>query len=162
LLPATLTRRKGVKDSFRLETSPAEAQINPALRYHLRRLYDIRLPESIDGSSMQALRDLHGDLVRQLQQSAKGVDLPFVGTPRIMLIQRSARRKLDEFRRRMRTGTGVKDYGGISYGYGRSAYEPLGVQIFERDIRVSRAPSREVAEGTIKPRAFPAVPTDAA
>ena len=154
LLPATLTKRKGVKDSFRLETSPAEAQINPALRYHLRKLYDIRLPEFIDATSMEALRDLHSNLVRQLGLSAKGVDLALVETPRIMLIQRSARRKLDDFRRRARTGTGVKDYGGISYGYTRSAYEPLGVQIFERDIRVSRAPNRELAEDGIKPRVY--------
>ena len=162
LLPATLTKRKGVKDSFRLETSPAEAEINPALRYHLRALYDIRLPEFIDATSMQAVRELHGSLVRQLQQSAKGVDLALVETPRIMLIQRSARRKLDDFRRRLRTGTGVKDYGGIAYGYARSAYEPLGVQIFERDIRVSRAPNRELAEGNINPRVLSALPTDEA
>ena len=157
LLPATLTKRKGVKDSFRLETSPAEAQINPALRYHLRKLYDIRLPEFIDATSMEALRNLHSNLVRQLGLSAKGVDLALVETPRIMLIQRSARRKLDDFRRRARTGTGVKDYGGISYGYTRSAYEPLGVQIFERDIRVSRAPNRELAEDSIKPRVYETV-----
>jgi hypothetical protein len=160
LLPATLTKRKGVKDSFRLETSPTEAQINPALRYHFRRLYDIRLPETID-ASIEALRDLHSNLVQQLQQSAKGVDLALVETPRIMLIQKSARRKLDDFRRRLRTGAGVKDYGGIAYGYARSAYEPLGVQIFERDIRVSRAPSRELAEGNVKPRLYEAVATEA-
>src|SRR5262245_4078074 len=163
LLPATLTKRKGVKDSFRLETSATEAQINPALRYHLRKLYDIRLPEFIDVTSMAAVRDLHASLVSQLQQSAKGVDLALVETPRIMLIQRSARRKLDDFRRRIRTGTGVKDYHGIAYGYARSAYEPLGVQIFERDIRVSRAPNRELAEGGInRPHLHSAVPTDVA
>src|SRR5262245_9874097 len=162
LLPATLTKRTGVKDSFRLETSPAEAQSNPALRYHLRKLYDIRLPEFIDAASMEAVRDLHNGLVRQLHQSAKGVDLALVETPRIMLIQRSARRKLDDFRRRVRTGTGVKDYSGIAYGYAHSAYEPLGVQIFERDIRVSRAPNRELAEDTLKPGIFPVVPTDTA
>jgi hypothetical protein len=160
LLPATLTKRKGVKDSFRLEVSRDEAQINPALRYHLRKLYDIRLPEFID-ASMLALRDLHSNLVQQLQQSAKGVDLALIETPRITLIQRSARRQLDDFRRRMRTGTGVKDYGGIGYGYSRSAYEPLGIQIFERDIRVSRAPNRELAEDSIKPRVYGAVAADA-
>src|SRR5215510_7669677 len=118
LLPATLTKRKGVRDSFRLEVSRDEAQINPALRYHFRKLYDIRLPESID-ASMAALRDLHSNLVHQLQQSAKGVDLALIETPRITLIQRSARRQLDDFRRRLRTGAGVKDYGGIGYGYSR-------------------------------------------
>ena len=159
LLPATLTKRKGVKDSFRLEVSRDEAQINPALRYHLRKLYDIRLPEFID-ASMLALRDLHSNLVQQLRQSAKGVDLALIETPRITLIQRSARRQLDDFRRRMRTGAGVKDYGGIGYGYSRSAYEPLGIQIFERDIRVSRAPNRELAEDSIKPRVYGAVAAD--
>jgi len=159
LIPATLTKRKGVKDSFRLEVSRDEAQINPALRYHFRKLYDIRLPESVD-ASMAALRDLHSTLVHQLQQSAKGVDLALIETPRITLIQRSARLQLDDFRRRVRTGAGVKDYGGIGYGYSRSAYEPLGIQIFERNIRVSRAPNRELAEDSIKPRVYGAVAAD--
>jgi hypothetical protein len=153
LVPATLTRRKGVKDSFRLDARPAEAEINPALRYHLRKLYDIRLPEKVDAADMDAIRALHADLARQLEHSAKGVELALVETPRIMLIQRTARRKLDDFRRRTaRTGAGIKDYGGIAYSYARPNYEPLGVQIFERDIRVSRAPARELAEGDIKPR----------
>ncbi|WP_088348388.1 MULTISPECIES: AAA domain-containing protein [Rhodomicrobium] len=153
LLPAELTRRKGVKDSFRLEAAPTEAQINPALRYYLRKLYDIRLPEFIDASSMEAVRALHADLVRQLARSAKGVDLALVETPRIMLIHRTARRKMDDFRRRRaRTGVGIKDYAGLAYSYARGTYEPLGVQIFERDIRVSRAPRREMAEEGIKPK----------
>ncbi len=153
LVPATLMRRKGVNDSFRLDASPAEAEINPALRYYLRKLYDIRLPETVDASSMDAIRGLHADLVRQLEQSAKGVELALVETPRIMLIQRTARRKLDDFRRRAaRTGGGIKDYGGIAYSYARPNYEPLGVQIFERDIRAARAPARELAETDVKPR----------
>ncbi len=153
LVPATLIRRKGVSDSFRLDARPAEAEINPALRYHLRALYDIRLPETVDAADMDAIRALHADLMRQLEQSAKGVELALVETPRIMLIQRTARRKLDDFRRRTaRTGGGIKDYGGIAYSYAQPNYEPLGVQIFERDIRVSRAPAWELAETGIKPR----------
>ena len=155
LLPATLIRRKGVKDSFRLDARPADAEINPALRYHLRKLYDIRLPETVDAADMDAIRALHADLARQLEQSAKGVELALVETPRIMLIQRTARRKLDDFRRRVARAA-VKDYGGIAYNYTRPNYEPLGVQVFERDIRVSRAPARELAETDIKPRFSPA------
>jgi hypothetical protein len=153
LLPATLIRKKGVKDSFRLEASPTEAQINPALRYHLRKLYDIRLPETVDASSIEAVQALHADLVQQLARSGKGIDLTLVETPRIQLIHRIARRKVDDFRRRRaRTGTGTKDYSGLAYSYARSTYEPLGVQIFERDIRVARAPRREMVEESIRPR----------
>jgi hypothetical protein len=151
LVPAALTSRKGVKDSFRLDVRPAEAEINPAMRYHLRKLYDIRLPETVDAADMDAIRELHADLARQLEQSAKGVELALIEKPRIMLVHRTARRKLDDFRRRTARG-GVKDYGGISYSYTRPNYEPLGVQIFERDIRVSRAPARELAENHTKPR----------
>ena len=129
LAPATLTRRKGVKDSFRLDVRPAEAEINPALRYHLRKLYDIRLPETVDASDMDAVRALHADLAQQLEQSAKGVELALIETPRITLIHRTARRKLDDFRRRT-ARVGIKDYGGIAYSYTRPNYEPLGVQIF--------------------------------
>jgi hypothetical protein len=153
LVPATLLRRKGVKDSFRLDANPAEAEINPALRYYLRSLYDIRLPETVDASDMEAIHALHADLARQLEQSATGIELALIDTPRIMLVQRTARRKLDDFRRRAaRTSAGIKDYGGIAYSYGRPNYEPLGVQIFERDIRVARAPAHELAETGIKPR----------
>ncbi len=155
LAPATLIRRKGVKDSFRLDIRPAEAEINPALRYHLRKLYDIRLPETVDAADMDAIRALHADLMQQLEQSAKGIELALVDTPRIMLIQKTARRKLDDFRRRTARAAGVKDYGGIAYSYARPNYEPLGIQIFERDIRVSRAPGRQLAESDIKPRDGP-------
>ena len=55
-----------MKDSFRLDARPADAEINPALRYHVRKLYDIRLPETVD---MDAIRALHADLARQLDQS---------------------------------------------------------------------------------------------
>jgi superfamily I DNA and/or RNA helicase len=159
LLPAELTKKKGVKDSFRLETDPTEAQINPALRFHLRQLYDIRLPETIDLTNMEVVRALHQDLERQITRLGKGVELKLVETPRIQLIQRSARRKLDDFRRRRaRTGAGIKDYGGLAYSYGRATYEPLGVQIFERDIRVARAPSRELVEDSVKPRMLGMVP----
>jgi hypothetical protein len=162
LLPATITRRKGVKDSLRLEADPSDAEINPALRYYLRKLYDIRLPDLIDASNVEAVRELHADLVRQLSQSAKGVELALVETPRIQLIHRTARRRLDDFRRgRRRTGAGVKDYEGLAYSYSRASHEPLGVQIFERSVRVSRAPGREMAGREIRPRFYEMAPGDA-
>ena len=155
LVPATLKKKKGVKDSFILESHADQAEINPALRHHLQQLYNIKLPERIDAGNIDAIRELHTDLERQLQVSAKGVELALVETPRIQLIHRSARRKLDDFRRRQRkTGRGFKDYSGLNYSYSRNNYEPLGVQVFDRDIRTANAPSREMLEDETHPRIF--------
>jgi len=36
-----------VKDHYTLEPQGSEAEVNPALRHHLKQLYDLDLPESI-------------------------------------------------------------------------------------------------------------------
>ena len=155
LFPATLTKRRGVTDSFQLVVRTEDAEINPALRHHLRALYDIELPERIDAGDFEAIRTLHTDLARQLKRTAKGVELELIEQPRIQLIDRIAKRRLDAFRRkRKRTGSAVRDYEGLAYSYNRKNYEPLGLQIFERDIRVVGAPSREMLEDDIKPPVF--------
>ena len=48
MLPVELTRKKGVRDQYLLEASASEAQVNPTLRHHLRQLYGIALPETVD------------------------------------------------------------------------------------------------------------------
>ncbi len=152
LVPATLSKKRGVTDSFQLVTRTKDAQINPALRHHLRALYDIELPEHIDAGDFTAIRALHADLVKQLRRSAKGVELELVEMPRIQLIDRIAKRRLDAFRRkRKRTGSAIRDHEGLAYSYSRKNYEPLGLQIFERDIRIASAPSREMLEDDVKP-----------
>jgi hypothetical protein len=161
LLPATITRRKGVKDSFRLEVEPSEAQINPALRYYLRKLYDLRLPDQIDVSSVEAIRELYADLARQLKRSATGVELTLLEAPRLQSLHRSARRRLDETRiGGRRLGAGVKEHDGLCYSYARANPEPLGVQLFQRDIRPSRAPIREPAAKGARPRLMEIAPSD--
>lgn len=145
LAPCALTKRKAVTDSFRLEADLARAEINPALRNFLRKLFDIRLPETIDLTEPGAVAALHSDLSRQLTRSGTGVALSLVDTPRIMLIHRAARRKLDDFlKRTRRSAARGKSYEGLRYSYERGSVEPLGVQIFERDIRVARAPRAEL------------------
>jgi hypothetical protein len=48
LLPVELTKKKGVRDNYVLEPATNEAEVNPALRHHLKELYNLNLPESID------------------------------------------------------------------------------------------------------------------
>ncbi len=48
LLPVTLTKQRGVRDSFLLQAESPEAEVNPALRQHLKQLYDLELPATLD------------------------------------------------------------------------------------------------------------------
>src|SRR4029077_8142865 len=48
LLPVELTKKKGVRDNYVLDPIGNEAEVNPALRHHLKELYNFDLPESVD------------------------------------------------------------------------------------------------------------------
>ncbi|MCH9696420.1 MAG: DUF4011 domain-containing protein [Gammaproteobacteria bacterium] len=162
LIPASIRKKKGVKDHFELSTQAAEAEINPALRHYLNELYGIRLPEKIDASNFKEIEALGEALQKQLAQSDSSVELDLVKTPRIQLIKRRVTRRLDRYRRRIRaTGRGLKSYSGISYSYSGQRHEPLGVQIFARDIRPANAPSREFVENDVKPRIIERMVADA-
>lgn len=153
LVPASLKKRKGVRDSFELSTDAENAEINPALRHHLGELYGIRLPETINAASIDDVRALTNSLRKQLTASTKGIELELVETPRIQLIKRKAMRRLDRYRRKVKkTGRGLKNYSGLSYSYTGQRFEPLGVQIFARDIRPANAPSRDLVEMNTSPR----------
>lgn len=153
LVPASLKKRKGVRDSFELSADAANAEINPALSHHLGELYGIRLPERINAASLDEVRGLTNSLRKQLTASAKGIELELVETPRIQLIKRKAMRRLDRYRRKVKkTGRGLKNYSGLSYSYSGQRFEPLGVQIFARDIRPANAPSRDLVEMNTSPR----------
>ena len=46
LLPVELTRKRGVRDSYILDPTTSEAEVNPALRHYLKQLYDLSLAQS--------------------------------------------------------------------------------------------------------------------
>lgn len=153
LVPATLKKRKGVRDSFALSVDDADAEINPALRHHLEELYGIRLPQAVNAASMDEVRALTNSIRKQLNASVKGIELELVEAPRIQLIKRKAMRRLDRYRRKVKkTGRGLKNYSGLAYSYSGQRFEPLGVQIFARDIRPANAPNRELIELSSSPR----------
>ena len=149
LVPVSIQKKKGVKDSFTLHANMQNAEINPVLRHHLKQLYDIDLPERINAENMSAILDLHASLNQKIAQSAKGVELELIDMPRIKLIATKAKRKLDDYRRKRRvTGRNIYNYDGLSYSYAAEKYAPLGIQIFERNIRLAEAPSRDMLEET--------------
>ncbi|MBR9884922.1 MAG: DUF4011 domain-containing protein, partial [Oceanospirillales bacterium] len=163
LAPAKLLKKKGVKDHYLFSAELENVEVNPVLRHQLQQLYGISLPESINAEEPDAIRSLYESLSHQIDSSTSGVGLAFIDQPRIKLIATKAKRKLDDFRRKVRiTGRGVRDYKGLAYSYARDKFEPLGVQIFERNVRVSVAPCRELVEDPDRAAVFNAMTSDEA
>ncbi len=140
LLPMTLTKKKGVKDTYMLQAESSQAEVNPVLRHHLNELYGIELPEFIDLAEAD-LSQLHQLLEQQIAASEPGVVLETVEQPQMELIHAEARLRLEQYRRRTRlSGRGVKHYEDIDYSYHRENFQPLGMQLYLQRVKQSAFP----------------------
>jgi predicted DNA-binding WGR domain protein len=145
LLPVELTKKKGVRDNYVLEPTTSEAEVNPALRHHLKELYNLNLPEFVDLKET-TLDKFHEELKAQIQASEPGVTLNKIDRPQIELIHEKARQRVDQYRRRMklqarRARNAVKP----EYSYERENFRPLGLQLFLQKVRPTPMPLRDVA-----------------
>jgi len=160
LLPAKLTKKKGIRDTYHLEITSPQAEINPVVRHQLKQLYDIELPETFDLES-HTLEDLYGYLARQIEAAGSGVSLAKVDRPRIDLIHEQARRRLDQYRRNARIGgRGVRTFLDIEYSYDPANYHPLGLKLFDRLIRTPTTRIQEILEERPRPRTHAVSPAE--
>ncbi len=151
LLPVELTKRKGVRDQYVLTPTTSEAEINPVLRHHLRQLYDLALPASIDLRET-TLEAFHEQLGAQIKASEPGVTLRRVDRPQIELIHERARQRLDQFRRRQKLRKPAHPAASFDYSYERDNPRPLGLQIFQNKVRPPPLPLRGTAGAPPRPR----------
>src|SRR6185312_9787816 len=158
LLPVELTRKKGVKDHYVIEATSSEAEVNPALRHHLKQLYDLDLPEILDLAATP-LTAFHEELQRQIRATEPAVTLRLADQPQIELIHERARQRLAQFKRKQLRGPG----GGLAkkhfdYSYQADDYKPLGLQLFRQKVEHAPLPQRSAAGGAAAPRAPHMVP----
>lgn len=152
LLHVQVERKKGVRDQYRLVPLSSEAEVNPVLRHHLSNLYGVELPETIDLEST-SLESFHQHLEQQLQKSEAAIQLKLSNKPKISLIRKRAKARLDQYqRRRKASGTGTRRFGNIPYSYNPKNYQPLGLQLFQHRVKQAASGLSELAEPTAKPR----------
>lgn len=152
LLPVELTRKKGVRDAYVLKPLTSEAEVNPALRHHLRQLYGLNLPETIDLAAT-TLDAFHTLLAEQIRASEPGVTLVKQDRPQIELIHERAKQRLDQFRRRQRIAArGARRFESFDYSYDRERFRPLGLQLFQARVKPARSPFAEVTGKAPAPR----------
>lgn len=138
LLPVELTKKRGVRDSYVLQALSTEAEVNPALRQHLRQLYALELPSTLD-LTRTSVAEFHAQLAAAISRTEPAVTLAVQDKPRIELVHRRALIRLEAFQRRVGRGSAMIARRAYSYSYRRRDYRPLGIQIF-RD-RVAHRPS---------------------
>jgi hypothetical protein len=152
LLPVRLAKTKGVRDVYTLEPLGTEAEINPVLRFYLKQLYAVDLPEFID-LSQASLDDLHAHIASKVQASEPAVAIEKIDKPRINLIHAKAQRRLEQYRRRVRlSGRGVRSFLDIDYSYERDNYHPLGLRLFQTRIAQAEPRLRALVEESPRPR----------
>ena len=152
LLPVELTKKKGVRDNYVLDPTTSEAEVNPALRHHLKELYNLSLPEFVDLKET-TLDQFYEALKTQIQASEPGVTLNKIDRPQIELIHEKARQRVDQYRRRMKLqARRARATAKPEYSYDRENLRPLGLQLFLEKIRPTPMPLRDVAGAAPQPR----------
>jgi len=152
LLPVELTKKKGVRDSYVLDPTTSEAEVNPALRHHFKELYNLCLPESVDLKET-TLDQFYQTLKAQIQASEPGVTLNKIDRPQIELIHEKARQRVDQYRRRMKIqARRARAASKPDYSYSRENLRPLGLQLFLDKVRPTPMPMREAAGAAPEPR----------
>lgn len=152
LLPVELTRKKGVKDHYVLEATSSSAEINPALRHHLKQLYALELPESLDLSDT-TLAAFHTQLQEQIRATEPAVTVRLADEPQIELIHEHARQRLAQFKRKtLRGSTAARANHTFDYSYDAEHYRPLGLQLFREKVQPTPLPQRIAAGGTVAVR----------
>ena len=152
LLPVELTRKKGVRDNYVLDPTSSEAEVNPALRHHLKALYNLSLPEFVELKAT-SLDQFYEELKAQIHASEPGVTFNKIDRPQIELIHEKARQRVDQYRRRMKQQAHrARSHAKPEYSYERENFRPLGLQLFLDKVRPSPMPLRDVAGAAPLPR----------
>ena len=143
-LPAELTKKKGVKERFRLEVD-VEAALNPVLRHVLSSRFGIELPESIE-SDHESITALVAELERKVQSTDPGLTIDVIDKPRISLIRRRAQLRVDAYlRRRAQAQASSGRWRRNDYSYDRDDWRPLGLSLYRRFVEPQELPLRTLA-----------------
>ncbi len=139
LVPVSLTKKRGVRDTYVLQAESSEAEVNPSLRHLLRQLYALELPATVDLSTT-TVADLHASLAAAIGRSEPAVVLTLQDRPRIELIHQRALIRVEAFQRRAGRGNATVARRVYAYSYRRRDYRPLGIQIYRDSIAVRQVP----------------------
>lgn len=154
LLPVELVKKKGVRDTYWVKPHGTEAEVNPVVRHQFKQLYGIELPETIDLNATD-LEEFHASLRSAVHSTDAAVSVELIKKPKIDLIHDLARRRLDQYKRRVRrSGRKLRSFMDLDYSYDPADYKPLGIRIYNEMIRTPETNIRRIIEQSPRARRF--------
>lgn len=133
LLPVELERKKSLKEErFTVKITDNAALINPVLAYHLKDLYGITLPESIDFDDI-SMQQFYEQVKSQIDSAKQGIKLNFINKPRIKIVHNIARQTINNYKKKLKL-KGSASFQQIDYSYSEDNYKPLGLELFRQKV----------------------------
>ncbi|QEC69329.1 DUF4011 domain-containing protein [Panacibacter ginsenosidivorans] len=133
LLPVELDRKKSLKEEkFTLKITDNAALINPILANHLKDLYGIALPESIDFDDV-SMTQFFEMLQEKINAAKQGVKLNYIDKPRIKIVHNIARQTINNYRKKLKL-KGTPAFQQVDYSYSDENYKPLGLELFRQKV----------------------------
>lgn len=133
LLPIELERKKSLKEEkFTLKIIDNAALINPILANHLKDLYGIVLPESIDFDEV-SMEQFFEMLQEKINAAKQGVKLNYIDKPRIKIVHNIARQTINNYRKKLKL-KGAPAFHQVDYSYSEDNYKPLGLELFRQKV----------------------------
>ncbi|RYZ56444.1 MAG: DUF4011 domain-containing protein [Sphingobacteriales bacterium] len=133
LLPVEIERKKSLKEErFTLKIKDNAAVINPVLANHLKDLYGIVLPESIDFDDI-SMEQFFQMVQVQIDAAKQGVQLSYIDKPRIKIVHTVARQTVNNYRKRLKQ-KGSTAFNQVEYSYSEENYRPLGLELFRQRV----------------------------
>ncbi|WEK37017.1 MAG: AAA domain-containing protein [Candidatus Pseudobacter hemicellulosilyticus] len=158
LLPVELQRKKSLRDEqFTVKATDNTALVNPILANHLKDLYGISLPESIDFDEV-SMEQFFEMLQQKIESAKQGVKLAYVDKPKIRIIHTIARQTINNYRKRLKPPSGLA-FHQVEYSYATEDYRPLGLELYRQKIARQKS-SLEYLLDRERPPASPAALMD--
>ncbi len=133
LLPVELERKKSLKEEkFTLKIIDNAALINPILANHLKDLYGIVLPESIDFDDV-SMEQFFEMLQEKINAAKQGVKINYIDKPRIKIVHNIARQTINNYRKKLKL-KGSPAFHQVDYSYSEDNYKPLGLELFRQKV----------------------------
>ncbi len=148
--PAELTRKKGVRNRYRVQTEEG-LDVNPVLRHVFRSRFGVTLPERIDGDA-QSILTFVADFQAAVRATEPSLTIDLVDTPRIHLIRRRAQLRVDAYRRRKaRAMASQGRWRRQDHSYDHDDWRPLGLALYRRFVRSAELPLRSMTDAAPRP-----------
>lgn len=138
LLPVELERKKSLREErYTLKIVDNAALINPILANHLKDLYGITLPESIDFDDV-TMEQFYAMLNDKINSAKQGVKLNYIDKPRIKIIHNIARQTINNYKKKLKLKRNPTIHQ-MDYSYSEENFKPLGLELFKHKIEINKS-----------------------